>query len=319
MSVDVYTFQDPGAPQLTGTAGSLITVLDATLVVSGWTKSFSAANKAVYRPPSGNQFYLRVDDTGLDAPVGGSARVTAYENMTTVDAGTGPFPSAAQGASSAGHVLWHKNMTAAGAGGAWRIIVTPTFVWFWVRAQTSSTTGTGFVLCCFGDVPSKKSGDAFNTIVLGNIAATFAGNYINTGIEAVISTVTPAAAGGMFIARQQDQTGTSQAIRFVPFESDKMAVTSVGKLSNATVFTAPHIPDGKLFFSTLEIAEKPAASSYWRATLPGLYSLVGMGNAFFTDDAEFTIGGKTLLAARVSTTSATWVDGWVLFEVSNTW
>jgi len=317
MSVAVYTFADGGAPQLGGSAGTLISVLDFALVTgSGWTKPYSGANKAVYRPPSGNQFYLRVDDSGLDAPVGGSARVTAYESMTTVDVGTNPFPSAAQGQGSAGYILWHKNMTVAGTGGAWRMVVTDTFMWLWVRAQTNTTSGTGFVVSGFGDVPSKKSGDAFNTIILGSLGATYVGSYLQTAIESTIPTVTPAAAGAIFIARQQDQTGTSQAIRLVPFESNKV---SGGKLSNTTVFTNPHVPDGKMFFSTLEIAEKPGANAYWRGTLPGIYILAGMGNALFGDDIQFVVGGKTLLASRISTTTAAWLDGWVLFEVSNTW
>ena len=320
MAVAVYDYTMGGAPTLNGTPGTLISVLDYCLLPSGWTKPYSGANKAVYRSPAGNQFYLRVDDSGLDAPIGGSARVTAYESMTTVDVGTNPFPAAGQGSSGAGYVFWHKNVTAGGTGGAWRLIVTDKFVWFWARTQTNFTAGTGFVVCGFGDFPSKKTGDTFNTVLIGNVAASFNGNYLSAGMQGEIATAGPVATGAIFVARQQDQTGISQPIRFVPFESDKMGGSGAadGTLSNATSFTCPHIPDGKIFISTIEIAEKPGANCYWRGTLPGIYSLAGMGDAFFTDDLQISVGGKTLLAARAAT-SATSTYGWVLFEVSNTW
>ena len=79
MAIYYYTNTSPGAPTLTGAAGSLITLLDWLLVTNlGWTKEFSGTNLASYRAATGNRFYLGVDDTtALYSRVRGFATMTA--------------------------------------------------------------------------------------------------------------------------------------------------------------------------------------------------------------------------------------------------
>lgn len=98
MTVTVYSSSDAGASGLilTSVPGSLLAILDACLVngysgktAAGWTKSFSSSTIGVYRAATGNQRYLRVDDTHPSYAV-----VAGFETMTGVNAGTGPFPSA---------------------------------------------------------------------------------------------------------------------------------------------------------------------------------------------------------------------------------
>lgn len=58
----------------------------------GWSKAFSATNVAVYRPPAGLRHYFRVNDASANY-----CYVRGYEVMTgSGDAGTQPFPTAAQ-------------------------------------------------------------------------------------------------------------------------------------------------------------------------------------------------------------------------------
>jgi hypothetical protein len=82
---------------VSGTAGSLITALDLELVTNrGWTKEFSGTNKAAYRNSALAlaRKYMRVVDDGT-APTSGAREslVQGYATMSTVDAGTGQFPT----------------------------------------------------------------------------------------------------------------------------------------------------------------------------------------------------------------------------------
>lgn len=68
----------------------------------GWQKAYSGTNLAVYRSQNvaGARRYLRVNDSNADY-----ARVVAYNSMTGVSTGTGPFPTNAQ---VSGGGYWHK-------------------------------------------------------------------------------------------------------------------------------------------------------------------------------------------------------------------
>ena len=74
--------------------------------VGGWEKTYSDTNKAVYRSldPKSPGHFLRVDDTNPQ-----SVRVRAFETMTDIDTGTGPYPTDAQ---CAGGGYWYKNYLA---------------------------------------------------------------------------------------------------------------------------------------------------------------------------------------------------------------
>mgnify|MGYP000538869411 CR=1 FL=1 len=64
-----------GAPALSGSAGSLITVLDFCLVTTlGWTKT-AGTNNGIYRAPTGNRRYL----ANLGLPYVGATRSSASD------------------------------------------------------------------------------------------------------------------------------------------------------------------------------------------------------------------------------------------------
>ncbi|HNQ88377.1 MAG TPA: hypothetical protein PKM73_07185 [Verrucomicrobiota bacterium] len=94
---NVYRSTDSGAPSLCGVAGSLTALLDACLIngygslpAAGWTKPFIDTGKAVYRNAvtAVARSYYRVTDTGTTW-----ARIRGYDAMSSVDAGTGEFPT----------------------------------------------------------------------------------------------------------------------------------------------------------------------------------------------------------------------------------
>lgn len=103
MAVTFYRYDDASAPALTGTADSIIAVLDAILVngygakaAAGWTKAYTGTNKAAYRMASGAGkagYYLRVLDSG---DTNRSFRWRTYKTMSDVDTGTNPVPTVAQ-------------------------------------------------------------------------------------------------------------------------------------------------------------------------------------------------------------------------------
>ena len=170
MTVVIHS-TDVGAPSLGNAAGSLIAILDYCLVGAlGWTKPFSGTNKAVYQmPPGSNGHFLRVDDT--DGANNSHARIVGYETMTSVDAGTGPFPTAAQ---VSGGSYAHKGPT--GSGRAWAFFGSGAFFHlFWLPAATNRS------VLSFGQIISRKQGDAYHTLLscntgAGDIAPTYSTN-----------------------------------------------------------------------------------------------------------------------------------------------
>lgn len=91
----VIKWTDSGAPQLLRAASSFIAILDFCLPQRGWSKEFSATDKAVYRAGSGEGKFYQVIDDGNPRP-GDSwmysyAKVSAYDTMTAIDTGIGKW------------------------------------------------------------------------------------------------------------------------------------------------------------------------------------------------------------------------------------
>jgi hypothetical protein len=183
VTVRVYSSTDASAPVLTGTAGSLISVLDAVLVngygsmtAAGWTKPFSTTNKAAYKQnttgannPSG--MYAYVDDNGPGTHGGREARVCGFETMSAITpTGTGQFPTAGQSTIGVGTLVIRKSTTADATARRWTCIANgQTFYFFSETADTTSPYmgNCGFM---FGDITPTKSGDQYATMIIGRAA-----------------------------------------------------------------------------------------------------------------------------------------------------
>jgi hypothetical protein len=172
MTARLYKSTDASAPSLTGAVGSLVALLDAVLVngygsqsAAGWTKPYTATNKAVFRNSSstGTGFYLDVDDS---APATAKeARVRGYETMSAVATGTGPFPTVAQMTSG---LFVRKSTTADSTARPWYILADETVFYLFVESgdYTAPTRTTAF---CFGDFYSFKTSDAYRCMIIGRI------------------------------------------------------------------------------------------------------------------------------------------------------
>lgn len=162
------TSSSPGAPSISGTAGSLIAVLDYVLDVAdttnGWEKVYSGTNKAVYRPRFGNRFYFRVNDDGSIATQGArEAEVRGYESMSDVDTGTDPFPTVAQFSLP----VWKKANTADSSNRSWRAIRTSRYLllairWFDTVDSATAVLAHHYVM---GDLPSLLPSDPWNSVL----------------------------------------------------------------------------------------------------------------------------------------------------------
>lgn len=180
----IYSSTDPGAPQLSGTVGSVVALLDAVLVDgygtganakagAGWSRAFTASNKRAYRndPVAGSGFYLRVDDSGAS---GGARQALArgYASMTGVDTGTNPTPTVAQATNG---VPIAKSSALSGASAPWLIVADSKFFYLFVKPWGVDSLN-GFLPYFFGDFISFKPGDMKNWCISRNGLTVFNGS-----------------------------------------------------------------------------------------------------------------------------------------------
>lgn len=197
----IYRSTDADAPQLTGQAGSLVTVLDAVLVdgygvgvdakrPAGWTREFTAANKRVYRNSliRGTGTYLRIDDTGSEQLADPRcAWLRAFETMANVDVGTNPCPTDVQLGRG---IQVMKSASANASLIDWVIVACDRYAYLFISPLTTNVIGWAGVARCpyfFGDFDSNAPGDDFNFMVTGIATQTFSTNA--TGIGGMYSTV----------------------------------------------------------------------------------------------------------------------------------
>lgn len=316
MTVRVYRSSDASAPSLTGTAGSLVAILDACLVngygalaASGWAKEFSGTNKAVYRAPSGNRFRLRVDDVAAQ-----DARLVAYESMSGVDTGTQPFPTGAQ---FSGGLYCRKSASADGTVRSWVLVATQTAMYFFPHdggsdwlVQTSYVTVSGQFF--FGDFPSLLSGDTHNTLLVGGVSGGSGGSRLG----ALLSPSIYSTPGGHFLARDYTLAGGS-VTAFKRSLLDPTPATVAGAYTYRSPFPDP--VTGNLQVSPVGIYEQTGASAYTlRGTMPGLYDPLHNlpANHGDTVNGGGALSGKTFQLALCGYSTTT---GRLMIEISDTW
>ena len=175
----VYRSTDPGAPVLTGQAGSLIALLHAVLVTgygsganvkpgAGWTRPFSSSAVHVYRnsPVNGSGAYLRVRDDAsadmLNTPA--LAQALAYSSMTDIDTGVDRTPSVARQAQGS---LIAKAPAAGTAARRWMVVATDIGFYLFTQWFTYPNNPNAMGAYFFGDINTAVGGDAFPFAVFG--------------------------------------------------------------------------------------------------------------------------------------------------------
>ncbi len=161
-------------------------------------------NRRVYRAPTGNRYYLRVEDL-LTGGANQCARVRGWEvksnTLDVVDASnTGPFPTNAQ---VDGGLWGFKSSTASATAVAWYFIGNGTFFLLWVNQSGTAGAATAIM---FGDYVSFKPGDMYNTIIQANSSGAANTVYLWYSVSA----------GGGYQVRLNSGQGGSVALSRMP-------------------------------------------------------------------------------------------------------
>ena len=308
MTVRVYYSTDSGAPVYSGSAGSLIALLQACLVdgygakdPAGWTKPFSGTNLAAFRPAAGNRHYLRVADTGAEF-----ARVRGFEVMTAISTGTRPFPTDAQ---VNGGCYTVKSDAASSDARGWVVVADDKRFWLVSTSSVSTiadstTAGLGMF---FGDIISAKAGDAFHTLLIaGSSSSPY--SLSNGGLASAINS----SLDGHYMARSYTQAGTSITLSKHSDAAKLNGTTTVG----ASGAAYPDPVTGGIGIAPIFVHEGDI--SLTRGVLPGawcpVHNLPASPGDIFQGSGSHT--GKEFLLVDVG---AGGLRARMALEISDTW
>lgn len=219
-----YSSSDAGAPQLSGTVGSLIAVLDACLVdgygsqtAAGWTHPVvTAGNCASYQQGAGAGFCLQVNDNGPNVTSSyKEAWITGWKTIATVTApvgtGTGQFPTAAQSLTT-GHLVVLKSFTLDSVPRPWVLYADDQTFYLLVRTGSGSA-GMELREIAFGSFYSHYATDANNCLIVGRTTENDTQGTQRGGLDHMN---TPAFLGGLgcyFADNQAGSAGSMPAYR----------------------------------------------------------------------------------------------------------
>lgn len=325
----IYSSADPGAPVLTGQAGSLTALLDALLLNGysagesfkaplGWTLAYTATNKRVYRndPVLGTGRYLRVDDSATS----GNARhawVQAFESAISVDEGVAVAPPIDSWPN--GGIVVKSNLLSSAARVWWAIGNSKSLYVFF---STLGGDASAAVPYFFGDYDSTVVGDSFNFLVTHSEGITYAGAVGGQGVlfRAGASMEGNLGSGisqsGGFGYSLRSRTGAVGAVRIAHSKGDFFGDV-VGNIG----YPFPNPLGGGLCLRSMDIRESAAYSLCGR--LPGILMPL---HARPLEDQQLlfdvdALGGSNLIAKNFATgqPNSSAYAGQVLFRINEEW
>lgn len=352
MTVTVYRSTDASAPVLTGSVGTLLTLLDAVLVngygsqsAAGWTKPFSnSGNIGCYKNSAvdGTGFCLNVNDAGPGAGGARETRMTGFQTMSALSTGTGQFPTSGQLAIGIGAVVCRKSATADATARAWTIVADDT-VFYLITENGDYISPTWPSLFVFGDVFAYKTSDAYRCAIIGRMVE----NSALTSSEPmpvllnVSSTILTSTISGHFMAAHWTGVGGSIAVG-KHVDQTKQGMTAGGAVSGtagATVATNlpagnggaigrnggfaglpyPNDPDGGLYLSPIWLHHSSCVRGYFKGLWAPLHDRPFNHND--TISGSGNLAGKSFLVQNVMTLGVSGFSdtGQVLIETSSTW
>lgn len=276
---------------------------------AGWTKPYSAANKAVFRSADvqGSRHYYRFDETATNTLM----RVRGYEAMTTVDAGTGLYPTNTQ---VNGGGYWTKSIQADATPVAWELIADSRFVIF--RAAAGLPSGSvvdGGALRGFGDpVALNPAGDAFASCVcVSSVPDPYA-------LYGGLDVGGQQASGGVYAARGRAGTGGAVLHDTRPYSGTLWAYSG----SDSALGAHPSPVDGRLRLGPRFVFESDGAP---RADVPGVQHAPQSGLLAspiaprdYIDGAG-ALAGRTLVALPVCGYASNGREGWAFVDITGPW
>jgi hypothetical protein len=199
-----YDFTVTGTPATPATGA-----ITAKVAPLGWDKPYSGTNKAAYRSPesASTRLYLRVRDDNPHADTNKTASLYGYETMTTVDAGTGLFPTAAQLTTG----IWlNKSATSDSTPHAWYMIGDG-FEFHFFNEHPINTTGV-YRHFHFGDPKSEAPTDPYGCLIFGDFGDATTAGGAETNQETFMLPLTLTSQQGHYMARTYLQTGISSGV-----------------------------------------------------------------------------------------------------------
>lgn len=325
----VYSSGDASGPGvMSGTAGSLLTVLDAILVTgylpngpAGWAKPFAnSGNIGCYKNASpangGNGFGLVINDNGPNVTsTYKEAWATGWESVagvgSPVGSGSGQFPTPAQ-LLTTGHVVVRKSATADAAGRAW--ICFADSLTFYLFIASGDTAGV-YMALWFGDFFSLGgSGDAYRCMLFGNPAENSAGLSAIGGPYDCLGTLSSTLANiKNYCPRTFGGGGSSIAIFLTGAISLGAGATST-PVANIGVLQVPNGTDNAYYLPPVFVVD--AAAKQLRGRLRGMFHSAHPLATFADGQVISGAGdyaGKTLQVVSRSVNLGLWV-----LETSNT-
>lgn len=286
-----------------GTAAGTVTF---KIAPAGWEKVYSKTNVAVFRSLglSSSKMLLRVDDTNAQY-----VRVVAYESMTDVDTGSGPFPTPVE-RSAGGN--WAKSDASNSNPVAWILVVDERFLYDVVAAGSNvGMAKQGCNLRGFGDpLPRNPAGDVYACLLNYSISASAETMHDN-----------PLDAGnGTQIAMARGYTGLGGSV--VAKRSSYFGSPTLASGRDGTCGAFPSPVDGSLILSKVYAGETIAP----RCDLPGLYTVpqsavwdsIRMFDVVEQDGKRY-IASACGMGAASSNTSSSNNAGCSLLDISGPW
>lgn len=321
--VDVFTSGDASAPQLYGSSGSLVAVLDACLVngygsknpagyggAGAWGITYTASGKRVYRPSAGNRFYVRVRDDAGGTGGAKEALIRGAEAWTDVDTvNTGPMPTDAQSALTDHSLIIRKSFTADSiTGRPWIVAADDRTFYLFISTGDAANTYLGVM---WGDIYSDLASDGYRTMIIARAAENSGTNTTDT--LDVGSTPNTTARAGHFIQRTYATSGGS-------ITSTKGPMPNVGTISQRSGCTTdysiayPNAPGANCYILPNMVHE---LTPYIRGRMRGLWFLP-MAHTNLNDGDTFAgtgdLAGRTFRIIKLSGNVGAYV-----IETSDTW
>ena len=206
------------------------------------------------------------------------ATVSAYESMTTVDAGTNLI----------GTVYWKKSNASDTTTREWYLIGNnKTFYLFSAWYNAYSTFHAGYA---FGDINSVKANDSYACMLIGHSVSNPTTQSYNQSFSYLTFNISSTYYTGQYLARAS--TGVVGGINFF-----KLATPSFQFGYGNSAY--PNQADNGIHLFPVEIGE-PTGPVY-RGRMPGLYApLEATGSALSSNDRSVVINNKIYMAIKVA-------------------
>lgn len=300
----IYKSTDASAPVLNGTAGSLLTVLDACLVNgygaktgAGWTIAYTGTNKRVYRQGGGNSLcYYRVRDTGAGSGSYTEAQIFAAESMSGVDTVvSGRFPLVADSNLTDNALIIRKSSALDSTPRPWVIAADNRTCYLITDSGNSGTSALG--LHVLGDTYSHVTNDPYAACVMARPASSGENNANPTVVLGKGKSLYAFSSTSWGLFYQRGYAGTGGACPAHVLGSIATATTpDGGGVIQTGYLPYPNGPDGGLWLERISLIENVTGGQVnLRGWLRGLWRPMHAASNFASGD---TLAGTGVLAGR---------------------